>query len=216
MTSNLLRWTSIHSTNIFVTTTACELIYNNDKLSVKWWFGLSCKQHCKLKLMSNPRSAKEMQWLMGNKGVSKKKGQERKYKNDTDGEKMPYHSKFLTKDDTSIETSDPLTLHYQRDLNLRLWNSYFFTRSSTDRQRSLLQLLLGLTSKARRGRRLSNMRSACPSHRSLWLYNCSVTDMFLGPNTLHLTYILLIPCAQQIVQILQRQRQFNTDSFPIS
>ena len=40
---------------------------------------------------------------IGSKGVSKKKGQERKYKNAIDEKKMPYHSEFLTKDKTGLE-----------------------------------------------------------------------------------------------------------------
>ena len=80
----------------------------------------------------------------------------------------------------------------------------------------LFQLLLGSTNKALRGRRSSDMRSTCPNHRSLWWCSCSMMDMFLGPETLHLTSVLLILCSHQILPMLRRQRWSNSDSLRIS
>ena len=80
----------------------------------------------------------------------------------------------------------------------------------------LFQLLLGSANKIRRGRRSSDIRSTCPSHRSLWLYSCSMTDMFLGLKTLCLTSVLLTLCSHQILPIFRRQRWSNTDSLRIS
>ena len=76
----------------------------------------------------------------------------------------------------------------------------------------LFRSILGSVNKARRGRRSSDMRSTYPSHRSLWLCICSMTDVFLGPKTLRLTSVLLILYSHQILPILRRQRWSNTDS----
>ena len=57
---------------------------------------------------------------------------EREYRNATDYENMPYHSKFLIKGKTGLEVPNPLTLHYQRDLNLWLRISCSFAWSCAD------------------------------------------------------------------------------------
>ena len=49
---------------------------------------------------------------------------------------MPHHPKLLTKDEMGLEAPNPLTLHYQRDLNLRLGISCSFARSYADQPKA--------------------------------------------------------------------------------
>ena len=86
--------------------------------------------------MSHWRSMGEIQRWIGSQGVPNTKGQDRKYKNATDYEKMPYKSVFLTEDETRLEAPNPLTLNYQRDINLRLKILYSFARPFVDHQRA--------------------------------------------------------------------------------
>ena len=86
--------------------------------------------------MSPPKSVREIQKQIGSQGISKKKGQERKYTNVTDFE-MPYYSDFLTKDETGLQAPKPLNLHYHSDWTLRLRISRSFARSCANHWRAL-------------------------------------------------------------------------------
>ena len=117
---------------------------------------------------------------------------------------------FLTKDETGLEAPNPLTLHYQRDLNLRLRISCSFARSCADHLRAFSSYFWVRWTRLAEGRRSSDTCAVhAPSHRSLWWCSCSMTDMFLGPKTLRLTSVLLILCSHQILPILRRQRWSN-------
>ena len=73
------------------------------------------------------------------------------------------------------------------------------------------QLLLGSANKVL-SRRSSSIRITCPSHRSVWMYSCLLMDMFLGPENICLTSVLLIICSHQTLPILWGQLRSNTDS----
>ena len=118
---------------------------------------------------------------------------------------MPYCSVLPTEDETGLLAPNPLTLHYQRELNLWFGILYSFSKSCVDNQRVSSVYCLGLANKARLGRQSSNLRL---SHRSLWIYNCSATVMFPGPKTVCPTYAdLMFP---QNLKTLRRQRVIKT------
>ena len=118
---------------------------------------------------------------------------------------MSYRAEFLSKGETGLEAPNPLSLHYQCDLNLRLRLSCSFTRSCADHLRAFSSYFW-----VRRTRLTGkDGRPTCAVHvPATEVYDYAAAqrqDMFLGPKTLRLTSVLLILCSHQILPILRRR-----------
>ena len=94
---------------------------------------------------------------------------------------MPYHSVSNQRWDGS-RGPQPANLTLPTRLKPSVKDFMFLCQVMCWPPEGLFQLLLGSANKARRGRRSSDMRNTCPSHRSLWWCSCSMMDMFLGPK----------------------------------
>ena len=112
---------------------------------------------------------------------------------------MPYHSEFLSKDETGLEAPDPLTFHYQRYLNLRVRISCSFARSYADHRRAFPSYFW-IQQKRLIG---EDGRLTCAVHvPATEVYDYAAAQRwtyFLGRKTLRLTSVLLILRSHQIL-----------------